>query len=221
VDPSRSPRVLFVTYSYTGQTTRVVDAMAGVFGEKGWDVRRAPIEFTDKRYVGILSRFPMHHALLDLVRMMPPQVLRRTGEIRIPDEARDSDADLVVIGSPTWWLTTNMPIRSFLKSPEAGELLDGKRFTAFVVCRRYWHNNLETVRKLGTAGGGVYVEGTKFVFQGGQVRSLLALLSYFRSGEIRDRFLGLRIPPTNLQPDDLEAARRFADRLAAGITPTD
>jgi hypothetical protein len=214
MDQARSPRVLFVTYSYTGQTTRIVDAMADAFGARGWDVRRAPIEFTDKRYTGVFSRFPMPHALLGLVRMLPAQLLRRTGEIRIPDTARDRDVDLVVVGSPTWWLTTSVPIRSFLKSPEAAALLKGTPFTGFVVCRRYWHANLETVRKLGTKQGGRYVEGTKFTFQGGQVRSLLALLSYFRTGEIRNRFLGIRIPPTNLQPDNLEAARRFADELA-------
>jgi hypothetical protein len=44
----------------------------------------------------------------------------------------------------------SVPIRSFLKSKAAGRLLDGKRFTAFVVCRRYGSINLRAVRKLGT-----------------------------------------------------------------------
>jgi len=38
-----------------------------------------------------------------------------------------------------------------------GKALDGKRFAAFVVCRRCWSINLKTVRKLGTANGGDYV----------------------------------------------------------------
>jgi hypothetical protein len=61
-----------------------------------------------------------------------------TGEIRIPDEAADGDYDLICIGSPKWWLKTRVPIRSFLKSDAAGRLLGGKRYAAFVVCRRYW-----------------------------------------------------------------------------------
>ncbi len=46
--------------------------------------------------------------------MMPAQLRGATGEISIPDEARDGDYDLVVIGSPTWWIKTSVPIRSYL-----------------------------------------------------------------------------------------------------------
>ena len=41
--------------------------------------------------------------------------------------------DAVVFGSPTWWLSTNVPVRSFLESDEAKTLLAGKPFTAFAL----------------------------------------------------------------------------------------
>jgi multimeric flavodoxin WrbA len=34
----------------------------------------------------------------------------------------ERESDLVVIGSPAWWLSTNVPIRSFLESETAGRL---------------------------------------------------------------------------------------------------
>ena len=89
---------------------------------------------------------PFKHRYLDLFRMLPPQLRRATGEIRIPAQAESGDYDLVVIGSPTWWLTTCMPIRSYLKSDAAAKLLKGKSVAGFVVCRRYWKNNLKTVQ---------------------------------------------------------------------------
>jgi len=107
-----------------------------------------------------------------------------------------------------------MPIRSFMKSDSAGRLFDRKRFAAFVVCRRYWRNNLKTVRKLGIQQGGEYVNGIHFTFAGGQVRSLLSLISYLSKGENRQRYLGVRIPSANLKPDFLEEARKFANELA-------
>jgi len=110
-----------------------------------------------------------------------------------------------------------VPVRSFLKSDLAGRLLDGKRFAAYVVCRRYWSINLRAVRKLGTKQGGKWVDGTHFSFAGGQVRSLLSLLSYFGKGEDRERYLGVRIPPTNLKPDYPEQTRAFATQLADGL----
>src|SRR4051794_33516088 len=48
------------------------------------------------------------------------------------DAAQDGDYDLVCVFSPTWWLTTCMPIRSFLKTPTTGALLTGTPFTDYV-----------------------------------------------------------------------------------------
>jgi menaquinone-dependent protoporphyrinogen IX oxidase len=208
------PQVLLVYYTYTQQSLKVAEAMADTLRERGCDVRLAGIELTDSRYAERFTRFPLRHAYLDIFGMMPAQLRGATGEIRIPPEAQSGDYDLVCIGSPTWWLKTSVPIRSFLKSDEAGRLLDGKPFAAFVVCRRYWSINLNTVKKLGTKRGGEYVDGTHFAFAGGQVRSLLALLSYFGKGENRERYLGVKIPPTNLQPAYRDEARAFANELA-------
>jgi hypothetical protein len=114
-------------------------------------------------------------------------------------------------------------MRSFLKSDEARKLLDAKPFAAFVVCRRYWQDNLRTVRKLGEKRGGRYVGGVHFQYPGGQIKSMLSLTSYLGSGEYRDRYMGLRIPTTNVQPEQLEETRRFAIALAdrlLGAGPT-
>ncbi len=111
-----------------------------------------------------------------------------------------------------------MPLRSYLKSAEAGKVLAGKRFAVYVVCRRYWSINLREVKKLGIAQGGTYVGGTRFQFAGGQIRSLLSLISYFGKGEMRERYLGVKIPPTNLKPEFAAQAQAFANKLADSLT---
>ena len=42
----------------------------------------------------------------------------------------------------------------------------------------------------------------------------MSLISYFGKGENRERYLGVKIPPTNLKPDYLEQAQAFATGLA-------
>ena len=84
-------------------------------------------------------------------------------------------------------------------------------------CPRYWSINLKEVRKLGTAQGGVYADSTRFQFAGGQIRSLLSLISYFGKGEMRERYLGVKIPPTNLKLDFLRQAQEFANKLADSL----
>jgi hypothetical protein len=107
-----------------------------------------------------------------------------------------------------------MPVRSFMKSELAGQLLAGKRFAAFAVCRRYWRNNLKTVRALGIKQWGEFADGIHFTHAGGQVLSLLSLLSYLGKGEDRKRYLGVRIPPASLKPEYVGQARAFANELA-------
>jgi hypothetical protein len=48
----------------------------------------------------------------------------------------------------------------------------------------------------------------------------LALVSYFGKGEMRERYLGVKIPPTNLKPDFGDQARAFAKQLAGTVTPS-
>lgn len=209
--------VLFVYYTHTEQAQRVCDVMTEVLMNRGFDVTHAPIEFTDPRYLERFSVFPFPHVYRDVLGMAPPQLRRKTGQIRIPDAAKEGDYDLIVFGSPTWFFTTNMPLRSYLKSDEAKNVINGKPFGAYVVCRRYWSINLKEVKKLATAQGGRFVDGTKFQYAGGQIRSLLSLISYLGKGEMRERYLGVRIPPTNLEPDYSGEAQAFANRLADSL----
>ena len=75
----------------------------------------------------------------------------------------------------------------------------------------------EGSQEAGYRAGGAYADGTKFQFAGGQIRSLLSLLSYFGTGEMRERYLGVKIPPTNLKPDFPGQAQAFANKLADSL----
>lgn len=207
-------RVLFVYFTYTEQTLKVTEAMADVLRQRGCAVDLAAIDLTDKRYTARFHEFPMPHPLREVLAMIPAELTRKTGEISIPTLKTDVAYDLVCIGSPTWWLSTSVPVRSFLESDDARKVLDGRQFATFVVCRRYFGHNLRTVKKLASERGGKFVDWTHFAYEGGQFKSLLSLLSYLGSGEYRARYFGVPIPKTNIQDFHLKAAREFAGRLA-------
>lgn len=210
----RPPRVLLLFYSFTGQSQKVLEAAGDVFRDRGCDVETAAIEFTDEKYAERFSRFPLRRVWPDMLSVLKAQKRGDTGEIRTPDTVRNQDYDLICIGSPTWWETASMPLRSFLKSDEAHPLLDGKPFAVFVVCRQYWQENLMTVRELAEQQGGRYVDEIHFTYPGDPVRSMLSLTSYLGSGQYRQKYLGVRIPSTNVQPEQLDETRRFAGNLA-------
>ena len=147
--PVTRPRVLFVYYTHTQQAKRVCDVMAEVLRLRGCEVSEASIEFTDTRRSKNFKTFPFRHAVFSILPLAWPQLRRKTGQIGIPDEAKGGEYDLICFGSATSFFTTNMPLRSYLKSDEARTVLAGKPFSAYVVCRRYWSVNLKEVRKLG------------------------------------------------------------------------
>jgi hypothetical protein len=137
--------------------------------------------------VSKLAQFPMRRPILQLASILPAQLLRRTGEIRIPREAEEGEFDLVVLSSPTWWLTTNMPIRLYLASPAAKTVMSGRPFASASVSRRYYKGNLKGIRTLGEANGGNLVGETHFVLAGGQVKSMLSWLAHAFVDEILDQ----------------------------------
>jgi menaquinone-dependent protoporphyrinogen IX oxidase len=214
---ARPPRVLLLYYSYTGQSHKVLETAGEVLRNRGCEVREAEIKFTDQRYAAKFSRFPMRRVWPDMLSVLGAQKRNEIGGIQTPDTVRGADYDLILIGSPTWWDNVSMPLRSFLKSDEARKLLSGKPFAVFVVCRTFWRENLQAVRELAEEQGGRYVDEIHFTYPGDNLRSMLALTSYLGSGEYREKYLGLRLPPTNVQPEQLEQTRTFAGRLADGL----
>src|SRR5256886_6511841 len=166
------PRVLLVYYSHTQQAQRVCDAMAEVLRGRGYDVSQAAIEFTDPHYAKNFQAFPFRHAVFGILPLLWPQLRRKTGQIRIPEEAKTGDYDLVCFGSPTWFFTTNMPLRSYLKSAEAGKVLARKRVAAHVVCPRGWGIQPEGSREPGNRHGGAGAARTPFQLPRGPRPSL-------------------------------------------------
>ena len=106
-----------------------------------------------------------------------------------------------------------MPIRSYLESPAAKTVLDGKPFACVSISRRYYGSNLRQQRKLGEKNGGRWIAKTHFVSAGGQVKSMLGWLGYMKHGEPQERVFMLKMYPPNLKADFEEQAKTFVDGL--------
>jgi flavodoxin len=213
VNTARNPRVLIVYFTLSRQTGRVADAMAEALTARGCEVTKAELEMTDPQWTKHLTGVPMRRPMPQIAGVLIPQRRKKTGEIRIPPDARDGDYDLIVFGSPTWWLTTNMPIRTYLKSEGAKKVMKGKPFAAASVSRRYYKGNLKDIRKLGEANGGRWIDATHFTVAGNQVMSMLSWLGFMKHGEPQNRVFGLTMPPPNLKHDFEEQARDFVDGI--------
>ena len=206
--------VLFAYFSYTNQTKKVLDVMAEELQGRGCEVTFAKIELTDPRYEKRFETFPLKKPYREMFGMIPAELRNRPVEIAIPDSVTAKEYDLVVVGAPTWWLSTDVAMRTFMESDEGRQVLKDKPFATVICCRRYWKHNHKTLKRKGRASGGVFADGIHFCYEGGQVHSLASLLSYLGSGEQKNRYLGVKLPPTNIQDHHLNEARAFASSLA-------
>ena len=208
------PRVLILYYSFTHQTQRVAEAMGEVFEELDCNVDLCNIEFVDEHY---RIQRPFKPVLIKLLGWFLPQVLGKSGAVRIPDEIANGEYDLICIGSPTWWLNPAMPVSSFLKSSSAGPLLADTPLAVFAVCRKLWWNNVRRVKKLARKQGAKFVDAAAFCFKGNQIQSALSFISYLHNDENLERFCGVRIYEFGVPDEGIAKAKEFARGLAAGL----
>jgi flavodoxin len=211
---SESPKVLIVYYSYTKTTEQAALAMAARLTERGADVTTSSIAFTDEKFAKGFQKFPQKYPIPKIFRMLPLQARKKTGTIGVAPEANSDAYDFVIVGSPTWWLTTCMPVRSYLHDPASKTSLNGKHFAAFSVSRRYWKGNMHTIESLGEKNGGTWEGETHFVSYGNQVTSMWSWLEYMRHAKPVARSFGKKLPPPNLKPDFGDQAIGFVDELA-------
>jgi flavodoxin len=212
---SEAPNVLIVYYSFTKQTALAAQAMATRLTQRGATVTTANIEFTDDHYGKKFGKYPMDFPLPKIFSMLPAQARKKTGTIKVPDEAVSDEFDFVIVGSPTWWLTTCMPVRSYLHDPAAKKALSGKSFSAFSVSRRYWKGTVQTIETLGEKNGGKWEGETHFVAEGNQVMTMWSWLAFMRNhAQAKKRSLGKKLPPPNLQATYEEQAIAFVDDIA-------
>jgi hypothetical protein len=113
-------------------------------------------------------------------------------------------------------LSTDVAMRTFMESDTARQILKCKPFATVICCRRYWKHNFKTLQRKGKEAGGVFADGIHFAYEGGQVHSLLSL-SYLGKGTYNEKYLGVKIPPTNIQDYHLDQARQFGNQLASRL----
>lgn len=209
---SSRPNILVVYYSFTNQTHRVSEVMIREFERLGCNATACRIELDDPRY---RIQWPFKPLIPKFLRWFFPQVAGRVGKVKVPAEVLESEEyDLVCVGSPTWFLNPALPVSSFLKTPEAEQLLaGGKPFAVFTVCRKFWWNNLRVVKKLAKNRGGKFLDGAAFCFEGNQIQTALSCLGYFQTGKDQERVFGIRVYKFGIPEEGLDKAREFASRL--------
>jgi hypothetical protein len=216
MDPVTKPSVLFVYYSYTPQTLKVVEAMAEVLRDRGCEVQLSAIGFVDPRYDERFEEFPMPHPFRELVGMIPAEALRKTG--KSSSRHRDRTGLRPGVHRLPHVVAIHQRADPFVPGVgHSGPSAQAGNASRRVACRRYWKHNLKTVRRLGRIGRAR--SSTASTSATKAARCARSCHSCYL-GRASTAFLGVKIPPTNLQDYHLDQAREFAGKLADELVPS-
>lgn len=192
-------RVLVLSYSQTGQLSRIVERIVeplradggiAVHVEPLRPLRPFPFPW---KFFSFLDAFP------ECAHMVAPpmQPLSLTG---------DEDFDLVILPYQVWFLAPSLPIVGFLKSPLAGKLLAGKPVVTVIACRNMWMLAQDKMRQLLDACGARLIDNVALVDPSPTMVTLFTTPLWLLSGK-RDPIPGL--PPAGVDEQSIAATRRF------------
>ena len=133
-------KVLVVSYSQTGQLTKLVNSFISPLNNKDL------IEITHKTIKPIKS-YPFPWDLMTFMDTFPESIQLDGCEIE-EFEADDNEYDLIILAYQVWFLSPSIPTTAFLQSTYAKTKLKNKPVITLIGCRNMWVMAQEKMKKL-------------------------------------------------------------------------
>lgn len=195
---SLSPkRVLVIGYSQTGQLDRVLDAFSQpLVAASEIDVVRASIRPAQP--------YPFPWSFMTFFDQFPEAVNLDT--IALEPMAIEGSFDLVILGYQPWFLSPSLPTTSFLKSPQAAELLRDTALITLVACRNMWGQAHLDMATLLQPLGVHWIDNVVLQDQGGAFETFITTPLWLLTGK---KQAGFGLSPAGIAEQDIASANRF------------
>lgn len=205
----QSKRVLLVYYSYSGQTSRLIQAFGGGLEDSGVEVTRHRLIPVER-----LS-FPLGSFFLT-VKMMIITFFRRRIAITPESKKITGDWDLIVLAGPTWSYSPSGPVLCFYDSNR--KLFDNQQVLPFISCRGYWRVHHWQLRYMLKRCGARVLEPVIFKHRGSEPwRSIGVFLKIAGRNPESDGWLRRYYKRYGHTREQVEHARSMGARIGAGL----
>jgi len=199
-------RVLVVHYSSpSGQLTEVMRKLCAPLAESGV-VELQQLVLRPRR------PYPFPWPILRFFDTFPETIYLDPPELEPLGLDPKVRFDLVILGYQVWFLSPSGPTAAFLKSPEAQAVLKDTPVVTVIACRDMWLMAQERVKELLSTARARLVGNVVLVDEAGSVGSFLATPLWMMTGK-QGPLLGGLIPRAGVKPQQIEASRRFGERI--------
>ena len=137
--PKTKPQVLFLYFSFSGQTGVLINRLAAGLKEQGVEV------FFEKLRPVKYLRFPVNSILRTFI-MMLTTFFRTRAPIQDLSSKCEREYDLIILAGPTWSYNPSGPVLSFLDR-YGKEVLGDREVLPVISCRGYWKLHWRGLRR--------------------------------------------------------------------------
>lgn len=199
-------KVLVITYSQSGQLEEIVTNMlkplegkVDIHYKKLKPVPAFPFPWTDMTF---------WDAMPESVKMIPARV-----------EPLDLNPmvnyDLIILGYPIWFLSPPIPLTTFLKSGQAGQVLKGKPIVTVIGARNMWVGAQEDIKKMIAENGGILKGNIVLRDRHHNIPSVVSIIYWMMTGR-KDHYLGI-FPKPGVSDKDISEAEKFGGPIKQAI----
>lgn len=139
-DTQTPQRVLIIYYSFSGQTTGLLNHLSIGLKRQGIEVALEKLRPLNP------PRFPVG-AILPTIKMMLVTAIRQRLPIQEPDAANWADYHLLILAGPTWSYNPSGPVLDLLDR-FGSQLFRGRTVLPLISCRGYWRMHWLGLKRL-------------------------------------------------------------------------
>ncbi|MEA2040353.1 MAG: dialkylresorcinol condensing enzyme DarA [Thermodesulfobacteriota bacterium] len=192
-------KVLVVYFTQTGQLKQIIDSALSPL-ENNPDVQ---VTYEQLRPVAGYS-FPWKS--VEFFDVFPESVEGIPCGLRTCSFDPDDDYDLVVLAYQVWYLSPSIPFASFLKTPEARQLIGGKNVITLLGVRNMWVMAQEKVKNVVHGYGGKLVGNIVFFDRAPNLISIITIMKWMSTG---NKGPYKYLPGSGVSKEDIREAARF------------
>jgi len=137
----------------------------------------------------------------------------------VPQEILDVKYDLVLLHYQVWFLSPSIPVNSFLKSPEAKQLLNNTPVVTISGSRNMWFLAQEKIKALLKQNGALLKGNIALVDRAGNLISVITIVEWMFSGK-KEKHLGI-FPLPGVSQKDIDDSVKFGHTINTALQHND
>jgi hypothetical protein len=203
---TRTKRVLVLSYSQSGQLTRIVNSLLA-------PLRQDPAIEIHIELLRPRAPYPFPWSIFSFFDVFPESAHLVGPELEPLTLTGDEDFDLVILPYQVWFLAPSLPITAFFRHPVAQRLLRGKPVVTVIACRNMWMLAQEKMKKMLAACSARLIDNVVLTDPSPTLVTLVTTPWWLLTG--RKVFLGF--PPAGIDDISIARAERFGLALCDGL----